>query len=50
MNDLRTKNVDLAERLEKAVLYRNEVREARAKIEEAEKGNAEAVKAEAASE
>lgn len=34
MKDLRAKNTDLAQRLEKASLYGNEVREARAKAKE----------------
>lgn len=52
--DMRAKNTDLAQRLEKALLYEDKVREARSKAEEAEKAKVEvevrAVKAEATSE
>lgn len=41
MKDLRAKNVDLAQRLEKVVLYEDKVRAAKAKAEGAERGKGE---------
>lgn len=41
MKDLRAKNVDLAQRLEKAVLYEDKVRAAKAKTDGAERGKRE---------
>lgn len=53
MKDLKAKNIDLAQSLEKASLYGDEVRDARAKVEEVETAKMEvearAVKAEATS-